>query len=124
MNLVILHGRLARDPEIRETPGGKRFCRFPVAVYRYTKKGEERKADFPNVIAWERTAEFIEKYFPKGKEIMITGRIQTGSYEKDYGTKVYTTDVIADRVEFCGSGAGAKKEPSEDGDYAREDIPF
>jgi len=122
LNLVILHGRVARDIEIRTTPGGKRYCRFPVAVDRPPTKDGERKADFPGVVAWERTADFIEKYFHKGKEIIVTGRLQTGSYEKDDGSKVYTTDVVADRIEFCGSGGGRN---AAGGDNSTDDdIPF
>lgn len=125
MNLVILHGRVARDPDVRTTPGGKKYCRFPVAVDRYTRKGEERKADFPNCTAWEKTADFIEKYFPKGKEILLYGRITTSSYEAQDGTKKYSTDVIVDRVEFCGSGGGNKntEEPGSE-TVGDDDIPF
>jgi len=126
LNLVILHGRLARDPDCRTTPGGKRYCRFPVAVDRPPTKDGERKADFPGVVAWERTADFVEKYFHKGKEIIVTGRLQTGSYEKD-GTKFYTTDVIADRIEFCGSGGVQKNDDVSAPDGATvtdDDIPF
>ena len=114
MNHVALHGRIARDPEIKTTQSGTQFARLSIAVDRITK--EERKADFIPCLAWGKTAEFIGKYFQKGQEILAEGRIQTGSYEKD-GRKVYTTDVVIDRVEFCGSKNGGKAEVSEE-------VPF
>ena len=116
MNLVIIKGRISRDPEIRTTQSGTQFARLSIAVDRITKAGEERKADFIPCLAWGKTAEFIGKYFTKGQEILAEGRIQTGSYEKD-GRKVYTTDVVIDRVEFCGSKNGGKQD-------AVEGIPF
>ena len=125
MNIVIIHGRVARDIEIKTTPGGKRYCRFPVAVNRPPTKDGEKKADFPMVLAWDKTADFLEKYFLKGKEILVTGKIQTSSYEKDDGTKVYTTDIRADRVEFCGSSGGdSAKNAHTDGGDSATDIPF
>lgn len=115
MNLVIIKGRVARDADVRTTQSGQTVARLSIAVDRYTKKGEEKQADFIPCVAWGKTAELISKYFSKGKEILAEGRIQTGSYEKD-GKKVYTTDVILDRVEFCGS---AKKQEESD-----DSIPF
>ena len=116
MNHVTLHGRISRDPEIKTTQSGTQFARLSIAVDRITKAGEERKADFIPCLAWGKTAEFIGKYFTKGQEILAEGRIQTGSYEKD-GKKVYTTDVVIDRVEFCGSKNGGKAD-------GQEEIPF
>lgn len=100
MNNVCLVGRLTRDPEVRYTNGGLSIAKFSIAVDRRFKKDGEQSADFPNITAFGKTAEFIEKYFSKGQRIGLTGRIQTGSYEKEDGTKVYTTDVIAENVEF------------------------
>ena len=114
MNHVTLHGRIARDPEIKTTQSGTQFARLSIAVDRITKAGEERKADFIPCLAWGKTAEFIGKYFQKGQEILAEGRIQTGSYERD-GRKVYTTDVVIDRVEFCGSKGG---------NAPQSDLPF
>ena len=116
MNIVIIKGCLSREPEIKTTASGTQFARLSIAVDRITKAGEERKADFIPCLAWGKTAEFIGKYFQKGQEILAEGRIQTGSYEKD-GRKVYTTDVVIDRVEFCGSKNGGKQD-------AVEGIPF
>ena len=110
INRVILMGRLTRNPEIRYAQGSNMaIARFSMAIDRdYQKEGEERKADFPSCIAFDKKAEFIEKYFKQGSMIAIEGHIQTGSYDKD-DTKVYTTDVIVDKVSFTGE----KKADSE-----------
>ena len=103
LNCAVIMGRLTADPELRQTPNGISVTRFTVAVDRgYVKAGEERKADFINVIAWRQTAEFVSKYFSKGSMIAVQGSIQTGSYEKD-GVKRYTVEISADNVSFCGS---------------------
>jgi single-strand DNA-binding protein len=106
-------GRLTADPELRQTPSGVSVTRFTVAVDRgYVKAGEERKADFINVVCWRQTAEFVTRYFAKGSMIAVQGSIQTGSYEKD-GIKRSTFEIVADNVSFCGSknesGAGAPR---------------
>ncbi|MGN1316544.1 MAG: single-stranded DNA-binding protein [Acutalibacteraceae bacterium] len=103
LNCAVIMGRLTADPELRQTPSGVSVTRFTVAVDRgYVKPGEERKADFINVVAWRQTAEFVSRYFQKGSMIAVQGSIQTGSYEKD-GVKRYTFEVSADNVSFCGS---------------------
>lgn len=104
MNKVILIGRLTRDPEVRYTEGGTSIAKFSIAVDRKFKKdGDSQTADFPNVVAFGKTAEFIEKYFSQGNRIGIVGRIQTGSYTNNDGVKIYTTDVVAEEVEFVES---------------------
>ena len=101
MNNVTLLGRLTRDPECRYTQSQKAFCRFTVAVDRgKDRDGNDKGADFIPVVVWDRQAETCEKYLSKGRQVAIEGRIQTGSYTKEDGTKVYTTDVIANRVEI------------------------
>lgn len=112
MNSVQLVGRLTRDPDIRYSNGGTSIARFSIAVDRRWKKEGQPDADFPGIIAFGKTAEFVEKYFHKGSRIGITGRIQTGSYTKEDGTKVYTTDVIAESVEFVESKNSTSAEPS------------
>lgn len=103
LNCAVIMGRLTADPELRQTPSGVPVTRFTVAVDRgYVKAGEERKADFINVVAWRQTAEFVSRYFQKGSMIAVQGSIQTGSYEKD-GVKRSTFEIIADNVSFCGS---------------------
>ena len=103
MNIVSLLGRLTADPELRHTQSGTAVARFTVAVDRRTKPGEERQADFINVVAWNQRAEMISKYFSKGQRIGITGSIRTGSYTAQDGSKRYTTEVWADSVDFCES---------------------
>ena len=116
MNRVILKGRIAKEPEVKTTVSGQTFARLTIAVDRYAKAGEERKADFIPCTAWGNTAQFLAKYFQKGKEILCEGRIQTGSYTNQAGKKVYTTDVVLDRVEFCGSKTQS--------DTDAEPVPF
>lgn len=96
MNAVTLIGRLTRDPETRYTSDTQMaVTRFSLAIDR----GKDKGADYPSIICFGKTAENCEKYLKKGRMVGIHGRIQTGSYEKD-GHKVYTTDIVADRVEF------------------------
>jgi len=105
MNKAILIGRLTRDPEVRYTDGGTSIARFTMAVDRRFKKDGEQQADFIGCIAFTKTAEFVEKYFTQGMKIVVEGRIQTGSYTNKDGIKVYTTDVVAENVEFAESKA-------------------
>ena len=103
LNCAVVMGRLTADPEVRQTPSGVSVCRFTVAVDRsYVKQGEQRQADFIDILAWRQTAEFVGKYFQKGSMIAVQGSIQTGSYEKD-GIKRRTFEIVADNVSFCGS---------------------
>jgi single-strand DNA-binding protein len=95
-----------------------------LAVDRPKAKDGSKQADFISLVAWERSAEFADKYLFKGKQILVEGRIQTGSYEKDR-RKIYTTDVVVERFEFTGSRDSADNSHSDGGEYARqEDIPF
>lgn len=105
MNRVVLVGRLTRDPELRTTPSGVSQTRFTLAVNRRTANQDgTRTADFISCIAWRGTAEAIAKYLTKGRELAVEGRIQTGSYDAQDGTKRYTTDVVVDNFTFIGSG--------------------
>lgn len=107
MNTVSLIGRLTKDPEVKYTESQLAVCRFSVAINRgKDKDGNDRGADFPNCIAFGKTAENIGKFFSKGRLIGVNGRLQTGSYDKEDGSKVYTTDVIVDRFDFCDSSSG------------------
>ena len=110
MNKVILMGRLTRDPEIRYSQGERStaVARYSLAVNRTFKRDGEPDADFINCVAFGRQAEFAEKYFHKGIRIVITGRIQTGSYTNKDGVKVYTTDIIVEEQEFAESKAAAE----------------
>ena len=103
MNSVQLVGRLTRDPEVRYSGGGTSIARLSLAVDRRFKSENGPTADFPNCIAFGKTAEFIEKYFRKGMRIGLQGRIQTGSYTNQDGAKIYTTDVVIESCEFVES---------------------
>ena len=106
MNSVQIIGRVCRDIEVRYSQSGNNstaIARFTVAVDRRFKKEGGDTADFISCVAFGKTAEFIEKYFFKGMKIALNGRIQTGNYTNKDGVKVYTTDVIAENVEFCES---------------------
>lgn len=139
MNKWIGTGHLVADPEMRQTQSGKAVCNFRVAVNRRFKTESGPDADFISCVAFEKTAEFISKFFQKGKMIAIDGRIQTRNWTDDKGDKHYATEIMVDNVEFCGgknddgetrsSGnvskpAAVKKslnvEPEED----PEDLPF
>ena len=133
MNNVNLIGRLVRDPETRYTSGSQMaVCRFTLAIDRRMKPGEEKKADFPQIICFGKTAENCERFLAKGRKAAVRGRLQTGSYKDKDGKTVYTTDVIADEVEFLEwgekTGENAKEshsEPVPEGFAALdESIPF
>ncbi len=113
MNNVCLVGRLTSDPEVRYSPNGKGVARFRLAVGRVYKTEGSPDADFISCIAFGKTAEVIERFFVKGQEMALRGRIQTGSYTNKDGNTVYTTDVIAEEISFVGS----KKQKSSDDDY-------
>jgi single-strand DNA-binding protein len=145
MNKVVLMGRLTRDPEIRYSQGenATAVARYTLAVdRRFKRQGDEQAADFIGCVSFGKTAEFIERYLKQGTKVAISGRIQTGSYTNKEGQKVYTTDVIAEEVEFAesknasGGDSGyrptSRPEPSQatgDGfmnipDGIDEELPF
>ena len=109
MNKVILMGRLTRDPEVRYSQGDNFYgnCRYTLAVDRRFRRNNdgEQTADFIGCVAFGRSAEFAEKYFRQGLKVIVTGRIQTGSYTNKDGMKVYTTEVIVEEQEFAESRA-------------------
>lgn len=110
MNNVQLIGRLVRDPEVRYTAEKQEpVARFTLAIDR--TYGQDKKTDFPGVICFGKTAALVEKYVFKGSQVGVTGRIQTGSYTNKDGQKIYTTDVVAERVEFLGGKEEREKEP-------------
>lgn len=115
MNKVILMGRLTRDPEVRYSQGEQAtaIARYTLAVDRRGRRdGDQQTADFINCVAFGRLGEFAEKYLRKGTKIAITGRIQTGSYTKPDGTKVYTTDVVVEESEFAESKSASDNHAS------------
>lgn len=102
MNKVILIGRLTADPELKQTQSGIASCRFTVAVNRPKYKDNAQETDFINVQTWRGTAEFVNKYFEKGKMIVVDGSIRNNNYEDKNGVKHYSMAVLADKVEFAG----------------------
>ncbi len=102
-NRVILMGRLTADPELRQTQSGISMCRITIAVDRgFARQGEERKTDFFDITLWRQQAEFVSRYFSKGRVIHIEGRIQNDNYTDQNGQKHYRTSIVADNVSFCG----------------------
>ena len=145
MNKVILMGRLTRDPEVRYTQTNNTLvASFSLAVNRrFARPGEERQADFINVVAWSKTGEFCSKYFKKGQQVGVIGRIQTINWDDEQGQKHYVTEVIAEEAYFAdsrkdGEGAGANFDAtfgampqaagaSENSDFetfSGDDLPF
>lgn len=114
MNSVQLVGRLTKDPDVRYSDGGTSIARFAIACDRRFKKNGEDSADFISCVAFGKTAEFMEKYFSKGKKIGLNGRIQTGYYTNKDGNKVYTTDIVVENVEFVESKVASE----EDGGFS------
>ena len=133
MNKVILMGRLTRDPEIRYS-NNIAIGRYAIAVdRRHQQEGSQQTADFINVVTFGKAAEFAEKYLKKGTKVLVTGRIQTGSYTNKDGQKVFTTDVVAEDQEFCekktDGNTAQRNEGPTDGfmnipDGIEDDLPF
>ena len=113
MNRVILMGRLTRDPEVRYSQGERSMAiaRYTLAVDRRGRRNQDgdqgQTADFINIVAFDRAGEFAEKYFRQGMRVLVSGRIQTGSYVNKDGQKVYTTDIIVEEQEFAESKSSA-----------------
>jgi len=104
MNKVILIGNLTRDPELSTTNSGVSVCRFSIAVQRrFQNTDGERDVDFFNIVVWRAQAENCHKFLKKGSKCAVSGRLQNSSYEAQDGTKRYSTDIVADEVEFLGS---------------------
>lgn len=121
MNKAVLMGRLVRDPDVRYTQGERSMAiaRFTLAVDRKFKRENEQGADFINCVAFGKGAAFTEKYFSKGMRVVVSGRLQTGSYTNKDGQKVYTMDVIVEEQEFAESRKRDKQ--SDSGNSGLED---
>lgn len=116
-NNVTMMGRIVNDLELRVTPNGTNVCQFRIAVdRRYQTKGEERKTDFFNVVAWRKSAEFVTKWFAKGRMILVRGELQTRSYTDKNGNPAMWYEIIADRLSFTG-------EKKLDADNAPSSLP-
>ena len=115
LNLVTIQGRLTKEPELRRTQNGTAVASFTLACDRdYTNDRGDRECDFILVNAWRGTAEFVAKWFRKGDQALVTGRIQVRSYTDKDGNKRQATEIVADKIHFCGS-----KTDREEQDYAR-----
>lgn len=132
MNKVQLVGRLTKNVELKMTSNQKAFCNFTLAVDRRFKDANgQRQADFINCVAWNQTAEFIQKYFQKGSRIGVCGCIQTRNYDNDNGQKVFITEVVVEEAEFVESQqkseAPAPQPQAEEQPTAQEEggnLPF
>ena len=138
MNKAILMGRLTKDPELRYTSANNTaVCSFTLAIdRRFARQGEERQADFIPIVAWNKLGEFCGKYFQKGRQVVVVGRIQTRSYDDNEGKKRYVTEVVAEEAYFA-DGKREEGTPSKpvnapggdqgDGFYRMDDddeLPF
>ena len=135
MNRIILKGRLVADPELRQTTSNISVCRFSIAVDKYTKD-DQKAADFIRCIAWRNQAEFISKFFAKGKEICLEGSLHNADYTDKNNVKHFSYEVMVDRAEFCGSrndtapAATSEAIPNANGwaEYEQvlndQDVPF
>ena len=123
MNKVILMGRLTRDPEVRYTQTNNTLvCTFSIAVNRRFKQEGQPDADFFNIVAWSKTGEFCSKYFKKGQQVGIIGRLQTRNYDDKDGKKVYVTEVVAEETYFADSRRDS--DGSSGNTFAGVDAPF
>lgn len=126
-NLVVLTGRLTADPELKYTPNGTPVTAFSIAVASRYKTGEDRQADFINIVAWRQTAEFVTKYFQKGSMIGIEGSIQTRKYsDRDTGKQRTAFEVVANNVQFVESTKTPNGENNDNFTAMEndEDLPF
>lgn len=124
MNICVLIGRLTADPELRSTQSGISVLQFTVAVDRdYQKQGEERQADFINCVAWRQTAEFISKYFGKGRMIAVEGSIQTRNYEDKQGNKRTAVELIVNKAHFTGEKKQESQQTYQDNSYQQPAQP-
>jgi single-strand DNA-binding protein len=124
MNRVMLIGRLGQDPEFRYTPSGTALAKFSLATNRRKRNGEEQPPDWHRITVWSKLAEICAQHLTKGKQVMIEGRIEYGSYDKD-GVKHYTADIIAENLEMLGRrGEHESGEPSRSDRVEEGDSPF
>ena len=121
LNKAILMGRLTRDPELRHTPANIPVTSFTLAVDRsYAKQGEEKKTDFIDIVTWRNNAEFVSKYFRKGMQVVVVGRIQIRDWQDKDGNNRRTAEIVADETYFADSRRdGASAPPSQTADYSQ-----
>ena len=124
MNQAVLIGRLTKDPEVRYTSSQMAVATFTVAIDRPPKKDGTKQTDFPRVTVFGKSAENCEKYLVKGRLVGIQGKIQTGSYKNNDGVTIYTTDVVADRVEFLEWGDKKQSDQQEVAAMPEVSVPW
>ena len=118
LNIIAIMGRLVADPELRTTPAGVNVCKFRIACDRnFAKPGEQRQADFIDVIAWRQQAEFVCRYFQKGSLVAINGRLQTNNYQDKTGANRTAVEVVANNINFAGPKS-SNPAPMGDNGYA------
>ena len=122
INKAILMGRLTRDPELRHTDSGKAVCNFSIAISE--GYGDNQRTEFVNCVAWNKSAEFVDKYFTKGSMIIVDGRISTRTWEGQDGKKNYVTEVVANQVAFGGFKKDKQEETSSDDAEDADDGEF
>lgn len=123
LNRLVIMGRIVRDPKMNTTQSGTPVCNFTVAVERDFAVRGERETDFIDVVAWRQTAEFIEKYFSKGRMIYVDGKLQSRRWEDDRGNKRISWELQADQVGFCGDKAAQQAEAPQDHVPDEEPMP-
>lgn len=130
-NKVILVGNLVADPELKKTQSGVSVCSFQIAVNRRFQKEGKQETDFFGIVAWRNTAEFVSRYFHKGKPILVCGQLQTRIWTDQNGQKRYTTEVVADEATFVENKSNESSAPSYAGDQSgfeelssEEELPF
>jgi single-strand DNA-binding protein len=119
LNVIAIMGRLVADPELRTTPAGVNVCRFRIACDRnFARQGEQRQADFVDIVAWRAQADFVCKYFSKGSLIAINGRIQTRNYQDKNGNNRTAFAVVAENINFGGSKGTSSAKVDDGGEAA------
>lgn len=131
LNHITIHGRLTQTPELKQTQSGVSVCNFTVAVDRSYKNGEEKQTDFFTVVCWRGLADMVAKYFTKGKEIIVSGEMQSRKWQDNEGNNRIAWEIMANGVDFCGSKSdnGGNSAPTNSAPKMEEiaeddDLPF
>lgn len=136
LNFIAIHGRLTADPELKQTQSGVSVCNFTVAVDRFYSKMDEKQTDFFKVVCWRGLADMVSKYFSKGKEIVVSGEMQSKKWQDKDGNDRISWEILANNVDFCGSKnvdyskseSANKPESCKTGEFTEvvsdEELPF
>lgn len=123
LNNITIMGRLTKQPELRHTQDNNAVCAFCIACDRYAKRGEDKKTDFIDIVAWNKTAEFVSRFFNKGDAIIITGRLQTRQYTDRDGNSRKAVEIAASEINFAANKGERSAAPADDYDDD-EEVPF